>query len=439
MSRMRHSKGQLQIKKIAVDKNELKIKIRKRAVFEKTDIYDYMLALLFIPFLPTFVSRIVDIPYWGGICYFIIFVSDLYFLASFREFNKNVGITLLFFSYFFVITVFREPEDTMNCLLRTFTGVSFVILMEYIFLSRNKRRSISVLMYAMELFHYINLFFMLRYPNGMYKVLTNGIYEQVVKVDAGSARTASRVLWLLGHQTMLIRFTLPAICIALVYCYRKEGRFQWNIRSVLLILACLIETIKANSAGNYLGLAIFFGFIVLYRFRTRIKMYYLYPIIGVAYGYFAAASEELNIFSWLSSRMQRSVQISTRVPIWINAFKCWLQKPVFGWGYINESSSRIREMLSLGNPHSTYLWALFEGGIIGILLLIFYLQYFGRKINGYWDSKLAQIIYAAFICLVCCMIDDDHIFRAPFFLIIFSLTYHIPELVKTLDNGGGNL
>ena len=168
-------------------------------------------------------------------------------------------------------------------------------------------------------------------------------------------------------------------------------------------------------------------------------MYYLYPIIGVAYGYFAAASEELNIFSWLSSRMQRSVQISTRVPIWINAFKCWLQKPVFGWGYINESSSRIREMLSLGNPHSTYLWALFEGGIIGILLLIFYLQYFGRKINGYWDSKLAQIIYAAFICLVCCMIDDDHIFRAPFFLIIFSLTYHIPELVKTLDNGEENL
>ena len=156
----------------------------------------------------------------------------------------------------------------------------------------------------------------------------------------------------------------------------------------------------------------------------------IYPIIAAVYVFLLTSSSELNLLSFLSDLMNRKVKISTRVPIWRNTLTAWMKKPIFGWGYINEKSTTIREMLSLGNPHSSYLWALFEGGVIGLALLICYLQKFANRIRGYWNNKCARIIYAAFLCTIVAMIDDDYIFRFPQMLLIFVLVYHIPSFAK---------
>lgn len=390
-------------------------------------------AFLFILYLPAFVTRIVEIPNWGIFCYVVILISDFYFVYRLRCIKKPIYLTALFFGYLLLITVFLNSDQIFNCLLRTYIAISFVLLLEYLFTVYDGKKSICILMRAMEVFNYMNLLFMFLYPAGMYRVVGNGIYEELVKVDPGTTqRTAARVLWLLGHQTMLIRFTLPAICIAIVYCYLKTGKFRLNLRGGLLIAVCLMETYIANSAGNYLILVIFAAILVLFHYRGKIKIQYIYPLIVVAYVFLIFSSSEFGIFTWLSNVLQRDVQISTRIPIWLNTIKAWMENPIFGHGYINDGVESIRVILSAGNPHSSYLWTLYEGGLIGIGLMIFYIQFFAKRIKGFWFSRIAKTIYASFICLLICMIDDDHMFRSQFYIIIFEMTYHIPEIVNSI-------
>lgn len=394
---------------------------------------DFLISLLFVLYLPTFITRIVDIPYWNIICYLLILIADAYFIYVMHKIQLPVITIGVFFLYFFLVTVIRNPEDILSCGARTFTGISFILMLEFIFHRYSKARILDILMFAMEVFLYVNLISMILYPAGMYRVITNGIYEEIVPVARNDVRTNARVIWLLGHQTMLIRFTLPAVCISLLYWYDKRKEKKVNLRSLSLIIVCAIETRIANSAGNYMILALFAAFCLYFIFRGKINNVIVYVGIIAIYVLAVNLGENTWLLSFLSDKLGRTVSVSTRIPIWMNAISAWLKKPLFGYGYINESSSIIRNLLSLGNPHSSYLWALFEGGIVGFVLLFRMIYMFGRSMKGYWKSRLALIIYSAFICLLICMIDDDHVFRAPFFLIIFSLAYHIPQMAKDKD------
>lgn len=401
--------------------------------FTKFDLRCFGFAFLFILYLPTFVTRIVDIPNWGVICYTIILISDVYFLYKLRKITKPVWLTAAFFGYFLAITLFQNINQMFNCLLRTYIAISFVLLMEYIFSRYDGNKCICILMRAMEIFNYLNLLFMLLYPAGMYQVVANGIYEELIKVEPGSARrSAARVLWLLGHQTMMIRFTLPAICLALVYCCLKTGKFKLNLRGALLIVVCLAETIIANSAGNFLILAVLAAVLILFHFNGKVKVQYIFPFIVIAYVFLMFSSGDLSIYTWLTNALQRNVQISTRVPIWLNTFNAWMERPILGHGFINDGIKSIRLILTAGNPHSSYLWVLYEGGLLGIGLMIYYIQFFARRMKDFWSNGIARIIYASFICLLICMIDDDHMFRSQFYIIIFELTYHIPEIANSV-------
>ena len=400
---------------------------KKKVKIQVNNIIEWGYAILFIFFIPTFISRVINIPYWGTICYLCILLMDAYFIFKRKYQSELVFWTFAFYGYFVLITLFKNSGEVLNATMRLFNAVSFVIIVEYIFNKFEIKKTVSIFMKSMEIFNYLNLLFMIIYPAGMYKVVTNGVYEEIVKVDRGAVRTNARVLWLLGHQTTLSRFTLPAISIALIYCFVKKGKFEWNIRSVMLIAVCLLETIFANSAGNYILLGLFVMLLVMFKFHGKIKTVYIYIAIVATYVFFLTASGQLALFDWMSKSMQRSVQISTRLPIWINTIKYWMEKPIFGWGYINESSDTIRRMLTLGNPHSSYLWALFEGGIVGLLLMILFLQKITKGMKKYWNINVARIIFAVFVCFMVGMIDDDYIFRFPQELMLFSMVYHIPK------------
>lgn len=404
--------------------------VRTSIIIRKSDLIEWWYVVLFIIFFPSFVLRAVDIPYWGYFCYVTILINDIYIVYTRRKITSPTVWSAVLYGYFLMVTLIVNAYEIFNCLLRTFLAVSFVMTVEYMFEKYKEKRTINFLMRTMEVFNYLNLLSMILYPAGMYKVVTSGIYEKIVKVEYGAVRTSQRVLWLLGHQTMMARFTLPSICIALLVINMNGGKIKGNFRSIALIAVCIVETVIANSVGNYLVLFVFLSFMMLFHFRGRIKSWMVYPWIALTYAFFFISSGELNIFTLFSSLVNRRVRLSTRVMIWLNTLNAWLEKPIFGWGYINENSTYIRQLLSLGNPHSTYLWALFEGGIIGLVLLVIFIQRFSKQLRNCWNSKNARIIYAAFISILIAMVDDDYIFRFPQILIIFILVYHIPSFVK---------
>lgn len=405
---------------------------------------------LFISYIPIFITRIVDIPYYGTFCNSLIFLSCVYFSYYFfriKDINIYLALICGLFIYLNIVTIIINPKYVADSTIRMGKCVGFVLMLEYLFVKKGARYTISVLMVTMEMFNYINLLFMIIYPNGMYHTEWISGIDKAVKNSAGFVRgDLSRVHWLLGHQSMLSAFTIPSICIAILYAYMlntknvhlkkirigKSMGFKAPLRSALLIIVCVCETLIANSAGNYIFIAIFFALFLFFRRTYLIKTWQL--LIGVVVFYVAGNTllVNANFFNWLGNILGRTVTLSSRVAIWSNVILGWLNNPIFGCGFINESSRIIRLIFhGFGNPHSDYYWILYEGGIIGIIIFTIILLVVGHQGEN-TRGRGATCIFASFICFCLMMLDDDYIFRSQFMLIILSCCYHIPMISDEL-------
>ena len=412
------------------------------------NINNILFTIMFIIHVTTFVTRIVDIPGWSSICFFIICIGDIFFLSYYikqKKMNKLLIVTIIFFSYFLIPTIFTCPNELMLCLTRTIRRISFMLLIIYLFDVFSVERVVNILMQVVEVLNYVNLFFMILYPNGMYHSVT-GIYgDEVIRNTGTFVRTGTtRVHWLLGHQTVLIKFILPALCISILYSYIVKGSNRLVIRSKLLIFVCLIETIIANSATNYLVIALVCGIYLVQKIKFRIDIKYIFVGILMLYAffYFTANDEWLNSFlEWLSNIMGRRVIISSRIVVWNNTISTWLDSIILGQGYLNESNIEIWKRLSLGNPHSSFLWILFEGGVIAFAIFVYYLWICCKNNFKYLYNDIAIIIHSIFVSAFIAMITDDYIFRDSFFLILFALSYYIPKFVECseMKNGENNV
>ena len=148
---------------------------KKKVKIQVNNIIEWGYAILFIFFIPTFISRVINIPYWGTICYLCILLMDAYFIFKRKYQSELVFWTFAFYGYFVLITLFKNSGEVLNATMRLFNAVSFVIIVEYIFNKFEIKKTVSIFMKSMEIFNYLNLLFMIIYPAGMYKVVTNGV------------------------------------------------------------------------------------------------------------------------------------------------------------------------------------------------------------------------------------------------------------------------
>ena len=403
-----------------------------------SSLYNLMLALVYVLFVPAFVTRIINIPMWTIVRLSMIFLVDVFVAIKSQRRLLSYKLSLLisfFYLYFFVITIIIEPSELLNCFIRTITAFSCVFYTEYIFVKYKAQRSIGILLLAFEIFNYLNFLAMLRYPYGMYRVVTAGNMETLVPVTSGYTRQYGRVVWLLGHQTNLNRFTLPAISLAIIHSSHEstKTKIKLNLRSISLIVCCAIETYIANSAMNYIVFAIFLAMLILSKLYGRIKLWHIVAAIVLIYSFLIIGTDSLLGFSWISKYLGREVTLMTRLPIWINSLDYFRQSPLFGHGFINEESTAIRNILGLGNPHSAYLWVLVEGGIIGAVGFSYIVFYVTKPFRRVENGTIKRVIISAFVALIMSMITDDHIFRSQISLIIFFLCYYSPRLEKAVN------
>lgn len=390
---------------------------------------------LYICYYPSFITRIVEVPYWGGVCNLAIIFSGLYFFMNLirtRRTNAYIYISVVFFALLNVSTLLSGNGEAFSMSnTRMIKCICFVLTTEYLLQKYDPRKSISVLMFVMEVLNYANLISMFIYPNGMYHTeWVNGM-DIAVKSTSNYVRTTDRVHWLMGHQSTTIRYVLPAICVAILFSVitnsEKKKRVPLNIRSLVLIIGCVMEVVISGSGGNYIILLFFVALLFIMRKSNFIKTWW---VIGGTFIFYSISSilSQTSFFNIIGLIVHRSVDLISRCKTWLSVVEAWTQKPIMGYGYINETSYMTRNLMNnYGNPHSDYLWVLFEGGLIAIVVFVILLIAIGKKAEKR-TSLSAKVIFTSFICLMIMMLDDDHIFRSQYTMILFSLCYHIPSI-----------
>lgn len=367
----------------------------------------------------------------------LVILLDIYIGMKFirRPLKRNVVIMVFlaaaFYSWFVLPTLLYNIGELWSVLRRLIFSVSFILLLEYMFQAFGAKRTISALMLYMEVLLYVNLIAMLWYPNGLYHAFYDGVHVFAVRSTADYVRTVNdRVQWLLGHQTTMIRFFLPAIVIGILYSYMNSNKKRLTNRTIVLLLVCLIEMIIAHSATNYMVVAIMCFVMLMKQVKFKLRPWYFIPIIILVYLVLLQEKELKILSTFLTNFLGREAGFAVRIGIWVQAIAAWLEHPIIGWGYLADGSSEMVRIFGIfGNPHSTYLWTLYEGGIIGIILFILIYVYSCRNIKRCWNEKVTSVVFAAIIAMLAAMIVDDYVFRSQSMWILIIISSHIPDLV----------
>lgn len=386
--------------------------------------------VIFIVYTSSFITELFDINHFYTIStlFLIIpFAYNLYYYISNRLLPAFFLITVLFYSVFVVFTMISNTDQLLYSIARLLRMCSYELMIEYLIDTLGASGIIDLLQTVFEVLIYGNLVSMIVFPNGIHRIVTNGIFEQSIRNEASWTRYKGiRVTWLLGHQTTLLRYVLPAIVICLLYSIYKYSKLIC-LRTVLLMLACVAEMIIANSAANFIIIFFFFTMIVVLKSGIIISTSTFFIAYVIFYSIIGRLSDNMRVFLFLSEQLGRTVKISTRVSIWQNTISAIFKHPFIGYGAFNEESTYIRELLGLGNPHSEFLWVAFEAGIVGMIAFIIYIHLIGAQYNKSNKNIISVIIYASFYCVLLSMITDDYLFRNPFTLLILCLVYNISQ------------
>lgn len=191
-------------------------------------------------------------------------------------------------------------------------------------------------------------------------------------------------------------------------------------RNVILFLLVLL-IILSFSRGVTAALIVYFLFRVFsFKAIVYFLIFMIFSFIVMKLGKF-----DLDIlYSTFEYRIEnlKSGDVSGRSDVWILGFQEWfnhIKDVLFGFGF-NNFQSRLRYYNVENTTHNSYLRMLYEFGILGFLILMFYYISFFVKISGVkWDVKIIFLIPISLAWLS----NDFFINKDTFVFMVIFLVY----------------
>ena len=146
-----------------------------------------------------------------------------------------------------------------------------------------------------------------------------------------------------------------------VWFYLKEEKFK-NIYLFFLFLAFLSILLDGGRSAT-LAYSIFIACICMFNRTARLKILLTY--IATWLTYFSILFFSSNPASGVRSIAREST--SGRYELWVSAFQCWLQNPLFGCGFYQLD---LYSGIIPAHPHNLFIQILTETGLVGFSFLV---------------------------------------------------------------------
>lgn len=182
---------------------------------------------------------------------------------------------------------------------------------------------------------------------------------------------------------------LLIISIFAVWLYLTENSYK-NVYLGFLFLAFLSILMDGGRSAT-LAYSAFIIMIAVFNLTARWQLLSIYAMSWFTYlatSYLAA----LHAGSTAAVQIVRATT-SQRYEIWINALKCWSQRPILGCGFYQLDSDRTLA----AHPHNIFLQALSEIGLIGFGFLLAIIFLIAKNIS--WDLKQNYFVIAALLAI----------------------------------------
>ena len=207
----------------------------------------------------------------------------------------------------------------------------------------------------------------------------------VTLLAAASADQPGRLSILGGGPNILGRF-LGMLCLLMVaQSLRQGGGLRWSAAWRIVVAAvALILLLQTGSRGAFAGLLIGLLALLVVR-RMNVRMIGIGAIIVLSFGYLFKVILDLERIElieerWLVMTLEEGY-VSHRDVLFAEAYRLWLERPVFGGGL----DSFVHYTFGLDRyPHNLVMEVAQVGGIVAALLL---LAWFVHVILNSWHVR----------------------------------------------------
>lgn len=294
--------------------------------------------------------------------------------------SKSLKIILIY-NLWLLINTFIHGGSVLYALTSVLSSVILCLIIDY-YLRKDTTGIINGLAIVLEAYVLINFICILLYPNGMYKSLNPAL-----------GYVSSN--WFLGYKNPQIRVILPAVATVLIRNYIKNEFL--NICSIMFLLIGILSAIFVDSGTATLGIIIFAAAIFYFNTFNESRVLSIRNIailaIMVLIGILAFNFQEY-FSSFFENILQRDVTLTGRTIIWVRYLDYMGRQHYLGSG-IMESSEMFR-LFGTSHPHNYFLYILLQGGILGMLIIIYLILTVSKKQKKHLYSNTSHV-------LICCI------------------------------------
>lgn len=274
--------------------------------------------------------------------------------SSRLEARTSVRI-FFFYSFYLVVTIAWSPNDN------PFPAVADICLMLVTVLVVERAARYEKFVEAFWLWLELLLI----------AIAAFALFSQLFLAPAASADPPGRLSILGGGPNILGRF-LGMLCLLMVArSLRHGGGLRWSVAWRIVVAAvALILLLQTGSRGAFTGFLIGLLVLLVVR-RMNVRLIAIGAIVILSFEYLFKVMLDADTIEsigerWLVTTLEEGY-LSARDVLLAEAYKLWLERPVFGGGLDSF------EYYTLGldrYPHNLVMQMAQEGGIVAALLLL---------------------------------------------------------------------
>lgn len=372
-----------------------------------------LLTIIFLlPFVePIYCNMVPWMDRLFRICYLLAILFAGAILLEHKFKLSKAMITLLSFDVIIAISTIlggHSPQVAFN-----YFGKSLILAIGIEYAIRGGYYSVlDILQDILEIIIIINFATIILYPNGLYINSTDYI--------------TNSENWFMGFKNVHIRTMLPAIAISFANSIRKYGKI--TVRSWAIFAVIVTSVFMVNSSTAIVGIVIFSVLALCFKYNVWSKLLNIKnSLIGIIILFLLIYFFDIQrIFSFLlEDVLGKDLTFHNRLVIWQKSIAIIINKPMLGIGC--QTTDEWYSLLGAPHAHNYYLYNLLLGGIVGIVLLIYFYIHVSKKIYLYRNIKSTKFFQAVIISFLIMGLTES-LTASNLIFPIMVLAYHIDLL-----------
>lgn len=295
-----------------------------------------------------------------------IVVCIVIMLKKHYKFTKFSGLITAYFVFWLLSTIINHNVDShiYIWILKTLIIILFIDCMfknDYI-------KTIDSLWLAIMIFVCIDFLSIVFFPNGLYQTIT----------EWNEWSSSNIAVWFLGNKNNRIAWYMIAMLLSYIkYLYKKD--FSSKFIAVFVCIISIIAMLLVNSSTSIIIVVLMTAFELLSIFKKRIFTIRINPNIITIIYIIVEVLILLGFVNFLTPIVEgifdKSLTFTGRSEAWSTVIPHIIDNLVLGSGYIPSTvASGVLGSAAFVNAHNQWLQTLWEGGLIGFLLLAMILR-----------------------------------------------------------------